>query len=144
MMKRKVYVLMVVVGVAMVALGLCMMARISTALPGALVGLGAGALGAGLSGVFSPLVARRHPEIARQKAEAARTKTVERQDERNIAVTNCAKARVYDMMIYVFSALIIGCTLMSANLTIVLMLVGAYLLLIACHIGFFVHYNKTM
>ena len=143
-MKRKGSILLSLLGAAVVVLGFLLMEPLGGPLPGVLIGLGAGALGAGLSGVFSARIAKRHPEGTRQKADMARKKAVERQDERNIAVNNQAKARVYDMLIYVFSAAIMGCALMQAGLAVVLVLVGVYGLMIACYIGFFAHYNKTM
>lgn len=80
---------------------------------------------------------KKHPDVARQVA-------IEEQDERNIAVNHCAKARAYDMMIYVFGALMVAYALMNADLAVILMLVGAYLLIVACCIGFTLHYHKTM
>ena len=41
-------------------------------------------------------------------------------------------------------ALMVAYALMNADLAVILMLVGAYLLIVACCIGFTVHYNKTM
>ena len=137
MMSRKAGILITVIGVAVVALGLLLMDPLDGPLPGVLIGLGSGALGLGLSGIFSALVVRRHPDVARQVA-------IEEKDERNIAVSNQAKARAYDMMIYIFGVLMVSYALMNADLTVILMLVGAYLLIVACCIGFTVHYNKTM
>ncbi|MCH5287656.1 MAG: hypothetical protein J1E43_09545 [Christensenellaceae bacterium] len=136
-MKRKGSALCAVIGAMVVALGLFLMARMDAALPGVLIGVGSGALGMGLSGVFSALVAKKHPDVARQAA-------IEEQDERNIAVNNRAKARAYDMMVYVFGALMVAFALMNADLAVILMLVGAYLLVVACCVGFTVHYHKTM
>lgn len=136
-MKRKGSALCAMVGAMVVALGLFLMVRMDAALPGVLVGVGSGALGMGLSGVFMPLITKKHPDVARQVA-------IEEQDERNIAVNNRAKARAYDMMVYVFGALMVAFALMNADLTVILMLVGAYLLIVACCIGFTAHYHKTM
>ena len=136
-MRRKGSMLAAVIGAAVVALGLYLMSRMSAALPGVLIGLGSGALGFGLSGVFSGLVMEKHPDVARQVA-------VEEQDERNIAVNNRAKARAYDVMIYVFGALMVAYALMNADLAVILMLIGAYLLIVACCVGFAAHYHKTM
>ena len=134
-MKRNMGI--VVIGAAAVALGLCLMNPLGGPLPGVLIGLGSGALGLGLSGVFSGMVARKRPEAVRQAA-------IEEQDERNVAVRNCAKARAYDIMVCVFGALMVAYALMNADLAVILMLIGAYLLIVACCVGFTVHYNKTM
>ena len=135
-MNRKVGAVVAVIGVAVLALGLFLMSRMSAALPGVLIGLGSGALGAGLSGVLTDALSRKYPDMAR--------KTVEQQDERNVAISNRAKARAYDLMVYVFGALMIACALMNADMTIILMLIGAYLIVVACRIGFAVHYDKIM
>ena len=137
-MERKGGLRIAILGMALLALGLFLIKRMEgSALPGVCIGLGCGALGHGLGSMYANFVARRHPEVARQVA-------VEQQDERNRAVNDRAKARAYDMMIYVFGALMVAYALMNADLTVVLMLVGAYLAIVACCIGFTVHYNKTM
>ena len=136
-MKRKGSWACAVIGAAVVALGLCLMKLLGGPLPGMLIGLGSGALGMGLSLIFSGLVAKKHPDVVRQVA-------IEEQDERNIAVSNRAKERAYDMMIYVFGALMVSYALINAGLAVILTLMGAYLLIVACCIGFSVHYNKTM
>ena len=136
-MKRKGSLLLTIMGVAAVALGLFLIRRIAGPLPGVCIGLGAGILGHGLGSIYANFVARKHPEIARHVA-------IEQQDERNRAVNDRAKARAYDMMIYVFGVLMVVYTIINADLSVILMLVGAYLLIIACCIGFFVHYNKTI
>lgn len=143
-MMRKGSVLLAVLGAVVAALGLYLMRGMDGALPGMMIGLGSGALGLGLSGALSPRVARKHPEIAQKKAAAARQKAVEQQDERNVAVLTKAKARAYDMMTYIFGVLVIACALMKVGLAIILMLVGAYLLMLACCVGFLIHYNKSM
>ena len=136
-MKRKGSLLIAVMGLAMLALGLFLMRGPERMpLPGILVGLGAGGLGAGLSGALTPVLSRRYPDMA--------DKTVEQQDERNIAISHRAKARAYDLMVYVFGVLMVVYTIINADLPVILMLVGAYLLIVACCIGFSVHYNKTM
>ena len=135
-MNRKIGAVVAVIGVAVLALGLFLMSRMSEALPGILVGLGAGALGAGLSGALTDVLSRKYPDMA--------GKTVEQQDERNVAISNRAKARAYDLMVYVFGALMVTFALMNASVTMILLLIGAYMIVVACRIGFAVHYNKTM
>lgn len=135
-MSRKLGTFLAIVGVAVLVLGLLLMRRMSATLPGVLVGLGAGALGCGLSGVLTAALSRKYPDMARQ--------TVEQQDERNVAISNRAKARAYDLMVYIFGALMITFSLMNADVTMILLLIGAYLIVVACRIGFAVHYDKIM
>lgn len=135
-MNRKVGAAVAVLGAVVLALGLFLMSRMSAALPGILTGLGAGALGAGLSGVLTDALSSKYPDMA--------GKTIEQQDERNVAISNRAKARAYDLMVYVFGALMVTFALMDASVTMILLLIGAYMIVVACRIGFAVHYNKIM
>ena len=136
-MKHKGNWLVVIIGAIAVGAGLFLMNPLGGPLPGVLIGLGSGALGLGLSILLSAQVVKKHPDVARQVA-------IEEQDERNIAVSNRAKARAYDMTICVFGVLMVAYALMNAELTVILMLVGAYLLIVACCVGLTIHYNKTM
>lgn len=52
---------------------------------------------------------------------------IEENDERNINIGNRAKAKAYDMMIFVFGALMLSLALMNVDLMVVLMLVCCYL-----------------
>lgn len=90
------------------------------ALPYVLVGLGCGALGHGLGEVIGRRAMAGDPE-------AALRLQIERGDERNIALAHAAKAKAYDLMTYVFGALMICFALMGVEVTSVLLLVAAYL-----------------
>ena len=52
---------------------------------------------------------------------------MERTDERRIFIANAAKARAYDVMSYLFAALIICFGLMQVELVVLLMLIAAFL-----------------
>ena len=88
--------------------------------------------GHGLGNVVSNRVAKNNPELKKQIE-------IDKNDERNVAVSNQAKAKAYDMMLYIFGALMIAFALMGVGVAAVLMLVFAYLLVV----GFFIYYlNK--
>ena len=53
---------------------------------------------------------------------------IEVEDERNIQLAQRAKAKAFDLMIFVFGALLLAFALMQVDLTAILLLVGAYLL----------------
>ena len=55
---------------------------------------------------------------------------IEQKDERNIALSNQAKAKAYDMMIFVFGAVMVSYALMGLDLVAILMLVTAYLFVV--------------
>ena len=64
---------------------------------------------------------------------------IEQGDERNIAISNRAKAKAYNVMLYVFGALMVALALMQVSTAAILLLVTAYLTVV----GFFLFYlNK--
>ena len=69
---------------------------------------------------------------------------IDKNDERNIAISNQAKARAYDAMLYVFGALMISLACMGCNVTIVLLLVAAYLSVVGCFLFYHNRYQKEM
>ena len=84
------------------------------------LGLGAGALGHGAGALLQRAALKDAPDIQRRiEIEAA--------DERNIALANRAKAKAYDAMIYIFSAVMLVFALMRVDCAAVLLLVAAYL-----------------
>ena len=52
---------------------------------------------------------------------------IEKNDERRIFIANAAKARAYDVMSYLFAALIVCFGLMQVELVVLLLLVAAFL-----------------
>ncbi|MGI6030296.1 MAG: hypothetical protein ACOX7F_02195 [Eubacteriales bacterium] len=108
-----------------------------TVLPYVCIGLGSGALGYGVGEWLRLLVLHRCPEQYRELE-------IEQQDERNIALANRAKARAYDGMLYLFSALMLIFVLMDVELTAVLLLVGAYLCVVGLQVYYLYRYSKEM
>lgn len=91
------------------------------ALPYVLVGLGCGAFGQGMGTLVNARVLKGNPELAKQAR-------IDAQDERNLAIAHAAKARAFDMMTYLFGALMVAFALMEIDFAAVLLLVAAYLL----------------
>jgi len=90
------------------------------ALPYVCVGIGCGIFGHGMGNILSRKTIMNSPEIRKQIE-------VDRNDERNIAIANRAKARAYDMMTFVFGALMLSFALMRVDMAALLLLVFAYL-----------------
>ncbi|MEA5142324.1 MAG: DUF6442 family protein [Oscillibacter sp.] len=90
------------------------------ALPYVCVGIGCGIFGHGMGNILSRKTIMNSPEIQKQIE-------VDRNDERNIAIANRAKARAYDMMTFVFGALMLSFALMRVDMAALLLLVFAYL-----------------
>ncbi|GKX67582.1 DUF6442 family protein [Inconstantimicrobium mannanitabidum] len=110
---------------------------IMRALPYVCVGLGCGIFGHGMGEVISRRTFKNHPDVEKQIK-------IEKQDERNVAIGNCAKAKAYDMMIYVFGALMLTFALMGIDMAAVLLLVSAYLFVIGYGIYYRCKFDKEM
>ncbi len=95
---------------------------VGNTLPYLCIGIGCGMFGYGLGEMIENNMMKKNPQIARQKR-------IEMEDERNIGHANAAKAKGYDMMRYVFAALLLAYTLISPKVEIILPFVSAYLFL---------------
>ncbi len=107
------------------------------ALPYICIGLGCGAFGGGLSGLINRKVLHDNPRLQKQIV-------IEQNDERNIALSNRAKAKAFDAMLYLFGALMIAFSLMGVPLFATLALVAAYLLTVGLLIFYLNKYHKEM
>ena len=110
---------------------------IMRALPFLLVGFGCGIFGHGLGDLLAKKAVQSDPAMARQ-LEIAQT------DERNVMIGSLAKAKGYDMMTYVFGALMVAFALMGAPWTVIIPMVIAYLFVHGYAIYFRVKLEKEM
>ena len=138
MKNKNVNDLTAVVGLLLLATGLILLKAIANpqgillVVPYVCIGLGCGAFGHGVGDIVNNRVAKNNPQLQKQME-------IDKNDERNIAIANQAKAKAYDIMLYVFGALMVAFALMSVDMVIVLLLVAAYLFVV----GFFIYYlNK--
>lgn len=90
------------------------------ALPYICIGIGCGLFGHGLGNVISERAIRSDPDLQKKL-------DIEKNDERNIAIANKAKGKAFDMMTFVFGALMVSFALMGVGIIAVLLLVFAYL-----------------
>ena len=90
-------------------------------LPYVCIGIGCGLFGHGIGNVISERGFNNYPELKRQL-------DIEKNDERNVAIANRAKGKSFDMMTFVFGALLLSFALMGIDMVAVLLLVFAYLL----------------
>ena len=84
------------------------------------IGLGCGLFGHGMGLVINRRTLIKSPEIAKRIA-------IEARDERNMAIASQAKAKAFDLMTYIFGALMVSFALMEVDLPAVLLLVATYL-----------------
>lgn len=138
MKKERFGYLVAALGLGLLAAGLILSKRfpdspgILSALPYVCIGLGCGAFGHGLGTAANLRAARKNPQLQKQME-------IEQGDERNIAISNRAKAKAYNVMLYVFGALMVALALMQVSTAAILLLVTAYLTVV----GFFLFYlNK--
>ena len=90
------------------------------ALPYVCIGIGSGALGHGIGELFNERTLRKNPALRRQDE-------INKKDERNIAISDRAKAKAYNLMVFVFRELMLAFVLMGVEMLPVLLLVAAYL-----------------
>ena len=110
---------------------------IMRALPFLLVGFGCGIFGHGLGDLLAKKAVQSDPAMARQ-LEIAQT------DERNVMIGSMAKAKGYDMMTYVFGALMVSFAVMGASWTVIIPMVIGYLFVHGYAIYFRVKFDKEM
>lgn len=110
---------------------------IMRALPYVCAGLGCGIFGHGMGEIISRRAIKNYPDVEKQMK-------IDKQDERNVAIGNCAKAKAYDMMIFVFGPLMLAFALMGVDMVAVLLLVFAYLFVIGYGIYYRCKFDKEM
>lgn len=106
-------------------------------LPYVCIGLGTGMFGGGMGELIGRRAVKNSPAVAKQME-------INKNDERNVAIANRAKAKAYDMMVFVFGALMLALALMETELTVVLLLVFAYLFTIGYGVYYRVKYDREM
>jgi hypothetical protein len=143
-MKRKtIDYLITLLGLTLLAAGLYLVKSAADpqgflkTLPYLCIGLGCGAFGHGMGNIISRKAYQSNPQL-QKKIE------IEQKDERNIAVANHAKAKAYDLMLYVFGALTLSFALLEINMTVILLLVFSYLLVIIYFIYHLMKYDREM
>ena len=117
----------IIIGLLLLAVGLYLIKTsndpqgIMRTLPYVCIGIGCGLFGHGMGNVISERAINSYPELKRQL-------DIEKNDERNVAIANRAKGKAFDMMTFVFGALLLSFALMGIDMVAVLLLVFAYLL----------------
>ncbi|TDF91124.1 hypothetical protein [Paenibacillus piri] len=135
--------LLTIVGVGLLAGGLYFIKTIEDpqgmlrALPYICAGLGCVIFGHGIGEIIVRSAMKNNPAAAKQLE-------IDQKDERNLAVANRAKAKAYDMMVFVFGALFLSFSLMGIDLIVVLLLVFAYLYILVYNSYYRFKYYKEM
>ena len=106
-------------------------------LPYLCVGVGAGIFGGNLGTVIKNKTMLKNPQAAKQIE-------IDQKDERNNAIINKAKARAYDLMIYIYAAIILAFTLMRVDMYVIFTLIAVYLFFVFTYVYYISKYQKEM
>ena len=143
MTQKKSNYVVVIIGLLLLGAGLYFVKTIDNpqgimqALPYVCIGVGCGLFGQGMGGILSQKAMQNHPEIQKQM-------DIEKNDERNIAIANRAKGKAFDIMTFVFGALMLAFALMGVDMVATLLLVFAYLFVHGYAIYYRCKYNEEM
>ena len=143
MKERNYDVVKTVVGILLAAIGFVLLRRyadsqgVMAVLPFVCIGVGCGAFGHGMGGMLSRKALKGSPDLQKQLE-------IEQKDERNIAISNSAKGKAFDIMLFVYGALMLSFALMQVDLAAILLFVFCYLLVLGCSIYYRVKYEKEM
>ena len=89
-------------------------------LPYVCIGFGCGILGHGVGDCVAKRAYKKNTVLARQME-------IDAADERNIMLADRAKSKAFDLMTYVFGALMVSFALMEVDLSALLLLIATYL-----------------
>ena len=95
-----------------------------------------------LAASFSVTVWEQSLDGSPESSAVQKQMEIDRKDERNIMIRNAAKSKAYDVMTFVFGALLIAIGLMSPGLAPFLLLVFAYLFVLGTGIYFRIKFEK--
>ena len=129
MKKRQYNYIYVFIGLVLLGVGLYLTKSVANpqgvmrALPYVMIGLGCGIFGQGMGDLIQKRALKNSPEILKQQE-------IEQKDERNVEISTRAKSKAYDMMVFVFGALMVAFALMGVDFVAVLLLVFAYLFVV--------------
>ena len=143
MNKKLINYFIAIIGIMLLACGLILIKLIHTpqgiltTLPYICIGIGCGIFGHGIGNIINSRIMYNNPDVKKQME-------IEQKDERNISIQNSAKAKAYDMMIFVFGALMISLTLMNIDMMVILMLVTSYLFVVGYSVYCRIKYDKEM
>lgn len=89
-------------------------------IPYIFIGVGCGIFGHFMGNLLQYFSTKNHEELERQIQ-------IDKNDERNILITEKSKAKAYDLMIYLFTSILIIFSLMGVDKLAIIMIVAVYL-----------------
>lgn len=133
----------IILGLLLLAIGLYLIKTaqdpqgVMAALPYVGIGIGSGLFGHGMGNAISERAIHSDPDLQKKL-------DIEKNDERIITIVNKAKDKAFDMMTYVFGALMVSFGLMGVDMIVVLLLVFAYLFVHGFAIYYRIKFDKEM
>lgn len=94
--------------------------QMTTVVPYLFIALGCGVFGHFIGNIMKYYSIKNHEDLMRQLE-------IEKKDERNILITEKSKAKAYDLMIYLFAALVLIFSLMGVDKLQIVIIVAIYL-----------------
>lgn len=113
-------------GLALIVLGIFSHAMVTSidrgivAIPYLLIGIGCGIFGHFTGNIISYFSTKNNEELKRQIE-------IEKNDERNLLIAEKSKSKAYDLMIYLFAAMLIMFSLMGVDKLQIIIVVAIYL-----------------
>lgn len=80
---------------------------------------------------------KKNPKLAKQVE-------IDTKDERNVMIGNMAKAKGFDIMLYIYSALLLTFALMGISFNVIIPMVIAYLFVIGYYLYHLTKIQKTL
>lgn len=143
-MKKKPFDLfMTIIGVLLLCTGLFFVKTYSDlqgilrAFPYLCIGIGCGLFGHGIGNLVASAALKNSPALQKKL-------DIEKMDERNIAISNHAKAKAYDMMIFIFGVQLLAFALMGIDFIAIIVLVSTYLFAVGYGIYYRCKLDKEM
>lgn len=133
----------IILGLLLLTIGLYLIKTVGdpqgimASLPYVCIGIGSGLFGHGMGNLISERAIRSDPDLQKKL-------DIEKNDERNIAISNKAKGTAFDMMTYVYGALMVSFALMGVDMSALLLLVFAYLFVHGFGIYYRIKFDKEM
>lgn len=135
--------LIVVLGIIFIVCGMFLIVSIDhpkdfmLAFPYVCIGVGSGIFGHGMGNVIEDKTFQNHPELKKQFEILCN-------DERNVVISNRAKAKGYELMTYSVGILLVVFALMRVDLIVILLLVFTYLSIQGYALYYRMKYDKEM
>ncbi|WP_136479714.1 hypothetical protein EPD62_004670 [Acetivibrio thermocellus] len=137
------YIVFAIIGFIIFGIGLFLIIQLPDAdgilktLPYICIGLGSGLFGGSLGTAIKNWFVLKNPEIAKQVE-------IEEKDERNCSISDRAKAKAYDLMLYTYFIILLAFALMGVELYVEITLIVVYLFIISTKVYYLIKYHKEM